>query len=62
MDDLPKTTEPEYKSWPLEKLQSEYWKLNLHYLAHQIRMSDMEHKVEKVNELIAIFKELTGEE
>jgi hypothetical protein len=54
---LPKPVEPEYMSWPLEKLQREYWLLNLKHLGTKIQNSDENRKVQKAERLIEALKD-----
>jgi len=54
--------QPEYLSWPLERLQREYHRLDLAKLGQDIRLSDMESRQANVNEFVGSLKRLLGEE
>ena len=55
---LPKPTEPEYKTWSLEKLQNEYFKTKMTQSAQAIELAEMRHKIEKVQDFLEAFNSL----
>lgn len=59
--DLPEPKEPEYKSWSREKLEQEYHKAHLLYLANSIRASELEQKLEPLEGFAQLIKSLGDE-
>jgi len=50
--------QPEYKSWSLEKLQSEYKKLVFIMTAKDIQLTQAKDKVQKVEAFLDAFRDI----
>lgn len=55
--EIPEPIEPEYKTWSLERLQSEYFILSLKYTSQEIVNAEENDRVKKAERLIESIKD-----
>lgn len=58
MEELPQPTEPEYKSWPLEKLQAEYFKKSAECVRLKLMVSNAQERNILVDDFLLSFRML----